>query len=76
MQDTIYRLSQEITRRADKTSPSRISTLYRIEALLRAVSEKEVSNLATLRTNLGGDNAVVTESWIVGVGFNQSWLQV
>ncbi|WP_143162108.1 hypothetical protein [Phormidesmis priestleyi] len=45
VQDTIYRLSQEITRRADKTSPSRIGTLYRIEDLLRAVSEKEVSNL-------------------------------
>ena len=29
----------------------------------------------TLRTNLGGDNAIVKESWIVGVGFNQSWLQ-
>ena len=30
----------------------------------------------TLRTNLSGDNAVVTKGWIVGMGFNQSWLQV
>ncbi len=35
-----------------------------------------ISVKSTLRTNLGSDNAVVTKGWIVGVGFNQSWLQV
>ncbi|MCY7272745.1 MAG: hypothetical protein LH702_03090 [Phormidesmis sp. CAN_BIN44] len=45
VQDTVYELSRAITRRADKTSPSRIGTLYRIEDLLRAVSDKEIYNL-------------------------------
>lgn len=51
VQDTIDRLSRETTRRADKISPFRIGVLYRIEALLREVSDKEISNLGESELN-------------------------
>ena len=31
---------------------------------------------ATLRTISSGDDAVITKGWVVGMGFNQGWLQV
>lgn len=45
VQDTINSLSTEISQRADQISPFRIGVLYRIEALLREVSAKEISSL-------------------------------
>ena len=30
----------------------------------------------TLRTISSGDDAVITKGWVVGMGFNQGWLQV
>ena len=38
--------------------------------------ENQRTHVTILRTNLSGDNAVITKGWIVGVGFNQGWLQV
>lgn len=51
VQDTINRLSRKTTGRADKISPFRIGILYSIEALLREVSDKEISNLGESELN-------------------------
>jgi chromosome segregation ATPase len=44
-------LSSETTQKADQISPFRIGVLYRIEALLREVSDKEISNLGESELN-------------------------
>ncbi|HEY9630917.1 MAG TPA: hypothetical protein V6C84_26790 [Coleofasciculaceae cyanobacterium] len=45
IQNTLDKLSKEVTRKAGKISPIRLGLLYRIEALLHEVSAKEISNL-------------------------------
>lgn len=45
VKDTLDRISREVTRKAGKISPTRLGFLYRVEALLHAVSAKEISNL-------------------------------
>jgi hypothetical protein len=45
VQDTLDKLSREVTRKVSKISPTRLGLLYRIEALLYEVSAKEISNL-------------------------------
>jgi len=45
VQDTLDKLSREVTRKTNKISPTRLGILYRIEALLYEVSAKEISNL-------------------------------
>ena len=61
----------------DATGWQTPETITLPNSLFDPYGEKTVLKFfTTLRTNLSGDNAVVTKGWIVGMGFNQSWLQV
>lgn len=51
IKDTIIRLSEKITCRASRISPSRLGTLYRIQALLSEVADKNISNLEETELN-------------------------
>lgn len=51
VQDTINKLSKEISQRANKINPSGLGLLYRIEALLHEVSAKSISNLEESELN-------------------------
>ena len=51
VQDTINKLSREVTRRANKISPARLGLLYRMQALLYEISTKQISNLGESELN-------------------------
>ena len=44
--------------------------------LLALPNDSEQWLISTLRTISSGDDAVITKGWVVGMGFNQGWLQV